>query len=122
MQCLHQSHKTLNALPNFFLAVAKECKEPIGIQTGFLETRDIKTSTAQKNFTVSDAWCSTQNNDKQYFAADLGEDFLFTKIATQGKVDDMNRFVKSYELQFSSDNKDWKTYLDGKKVTTFVDT
>ena len=97
--------------------LAKQCKEAIGIQTGFLEDRDVKTSTAQKNFTVSDAWCAAQNNDKQFFAVDLGEDFLFTKIATQGKVDDKNRFVKSYELQFSSDNKDWKTYMsDGKQV------
>jgi len=98
------------------LKEAKQCKEAIGIQTGFLEDRDVKTSTAQKNFTVSDAWCAAQNNDKQFFAVDLGEDFLFTKIATQGKVDDKNRFVKSYELQFSSDNKDWKTYMsDGKQ-------
>ena len=102
-----------------FLFLAKQCKEAIGIQTGFLEDRDVKTSTAQKNFTVSDAWCATQNNDKQFFAVDLGEDFLFTKIATQGKVDDKNRFVKSYELQLSSDNKDWKTYFsDGKQVNT----
>ena len=97
--------------------IAKQCKEAIGIQTGFLEDRDVKTSSAQKNFTVSDAWCATQNNEKQFFAVDLGEDFLFTKIATQGKVDDKNRFVKSYELQLSSDNKDWKTYLsDGRSV------
>ena len=80
----------------------------------------MKTSSAQKNFTVSDAWCSTQTNDKQFFAMDLGEDFLFTKVATQGKVDDRNRFIKTYELQFSNDNKDWKPYLsEGKSVRHF---
>eukprot|EP00794_Sanderia_malayensis_P006314 gene6314-7037_t len=95
----------------------KQCKEPIGIQTGFLEDRDVKTSSAAKNFTIHDAWCAATNNDKQFFAFDLGEDFLFSKIATQGKVDDKNRFVKSYVLQFSNDNKKWTPYLDsGKQV------
>ena len=103
-----------------FSPVASECKQPIGIQTGFLEDRDIKTSSA-KNFTSHGAWCAGTNNDKQFYAVDLGEDFLLTKIATQGKVDNKDRYVKSYELQYSSDNKKWNSYLsDGKQVNNLL--
>ncbi|XP_002155492.1 discoidin domain-containing receptor 2 isoform X1 [Hydra vulgaris] len=87
------------------------CKDPVGIQTGFLETRDIKTSSSQLNFTATDAWCPSISNDKQYFAVDLGEEFSISKIATEGKLD-TGRYVKLYTLDYSSDAKKWTEYKD----------
>ena len=103
----------------FFL---ESCKDSLGVQSGFLETRDIKTSTNQKNFSATDAWCPSVVDDKQFFAVDLGEEFSLTKIATQGKVDDQNRFVKSYTLEYSSDANTWTPYADimGKAVSKYA--
>lgn len=100
---------------SFAKSVAKQgssCKDAIGLQTGFLETRDIKTSTSQPNFTATDPWCATAIDDKQYFAVDLGEDFSISKIATQGKLDDKDRYVSMYALEYSSDAKKWTDYKD----------
>jgi hypothetical protein len=101
------------------------CKEPLGLQTGFLETRDIKTSSSLNNFTATDSWCSTHNDDKQFIAFDLGEDFSLSKVAIQGKVDDKNRYIEQFTMDYSSDAKKWSEYkdifgksdLDGNKNT-----
>ena len=45
-----------------------------------LETRDIKTSSSLSNFTATDPWCSTKQDDKQFIAFDLGEDFSLSKV------------------------------------------
>lgn len=101
------------------------CKEPLGLQTGFLETRDIKTSSSSGNFSATDPWCATKSDDKQFIAFDLGEDFSLSKVAIQGKIDDKNRFVESFTMDYSSDAKKWSEYkdifgksdLDGNKNT-----
>lgn len=93
------------------------CQDSIGVQTGFLETRDIKTSTSQKDFSATDPWCATKQDDQQYMALDLGEDFKISKISTLGKADDKNRYVTKYALEFSNDGTKWEEYKDkaGKK-------
>ena len=45
-------------------------------------------------------------------AVDLGEDFSISKIATQGKLDDKDRYITLYGLQYSSDAKKWTDYKD----------
>lgn len=99
-------------------ASKSSCSSPIGIQTGFLETRDIKTSTSQKGFTATDPWCATTQDDQQFMAVDLGEPFKINKVATLGKADDKNRFVSKYILEFSHDGAKWEQYQDpaGKRV------
>lgn len=101
------------------------CKEPLGLQTGFLETRDIKTSSSLSNFSATDPWCATKTDEKQYIAFDLGEDFSLSKVAIQGKIDDKNRYIESFTMDYSSDAKKWSEYkdifgksdLDGNKNT-----
>ena len=88
------------------------CKQSIGVQTGYLETGDIKTSSSQPNFTATDPWCPATVDDKQFMAVDLGEDFSISKIATQGKLDDKDRYITLYGLQYSSDAKKWTDYKD----------
>ena len=82
------------------------------MQTGYLETGDIKTSSAQQNFSATDPWCPSTVDEKQFMAVDLGEDFSISKIATQGKLDDQDRFITLYGLQYSSDAKKWTDYKD----------
>ena len=103
-------------------STSSSCSSPIGIQTGFLETRDIKTSTSQKDFTATDPWCATKQDVAQFMAVDLGENFKLTKVATLGKADDQNRFVKEYALEYSSDGSKWQEYKDvtGKRVNNLV--
>jgi len=98
-------------------ASSSKCQDSIGIQTGFLETRDIKTSTSQKDFSATDPWCATEQNEKQFMAFDLGEEFQLAKVATMGKADDKNRFVSKYILAYSHDGEKWDDYIDsaGKK-------
>lgn len=101
------------------------CKQAIGVQSGYLDTGDIKTSSSQTNFTATDPWCPSIVDEKQFMAIDLGEDFSISKIATQGKVDDKDRYITNYGLEYSSDAKKWVDYkdifgkadLDGNKNT-----
>lgn len=96
------------------------CHQSIGIQTGFLETRDIKTSTSQKGFTATDPWCATNQDDKQFMAVDLGEEFSLSKVSTLGKADDKNRFVSKYALEFSHDGTKWEEYKDKSGKREFI--
>lgn len=107
----------------FYLFIpGSSCKDPLGLQTGFLETRDIKTSSSASNFTATDPWCSTKADDKQFIAFDLGEDFSLSKVAIQGKIDDKNRYIEAFTMDYSSDAKKWSEYKDifGKSVSSFA--
>lgn len=88
----------------------KPCYEALGVQTGGLDDEDISASSKLENFTATDAWCPTDNDENQYIQVDLGEKTKLTRIATQGSLDHPDKHVKTFAVLYSMDGKKFQTY------------
>ena len=61
------------------------------------------------------AWCAKKNDINQWLQIDLGTPTTVTKVATQGRQDNVHR-VTSYSLSYSLTSSYWVQYtVRGKK-------
>lgn len=64
------------------------------------------------NFNTVNVWCTkTPSRNGEWLQVDLGKFFKVCGVATQGDSV-FNEGVKTFELKYSLDGKNWATYRD----------
>ncbi|XP_029143188.1 discoidin, CUB and LCCL domain-containing protein 1-like [Protobothrops mucrosquamatus] len=59
------------------------------------------------------SWAADHSSANEWLEIDLGGKRNITGIVTKGSSQRYNYYVKSYQVQFSRDGKNWKTYKSG---------
>ncbi|XP_026558258.1 discoidin, CUB and LCCL domain-containing protein 1-like isoform X1 [Pseudonaja textilis] len=59
------------------------------------------------------SWAADHSSANEWLEIDLGKKRNITGIVTKGSSHKYNYYVKSYQVQFSRDGKNWKTYKSG---------
>ena len=67
------------------------------------------------------AWASDFNNKNQYLQVDLGQIINLTRVATQGRPNIFNQWVKKYAILYSNDGTNWEAYKENGVVKVSAD-
>ncbi|ESO94302.1 hypothetical protein LOTGIDRAFT_118711, partial [Lottia gigantea] len=66
------------------------------------------------------AWTASTQNSAQYLAVDLGQRYIITSVATQGRRGS-DEFVTEYFLEFSDDRETWRIYTNEYGIPEMFD-
>jgi len=111
------------------------CDSPLGMSSGTIEDSQLTASSYSKNFKVTSkehqdmkpkygrlnnhfAWCTDESHGS-WLKVSLHRIAMVTGLASQGYKNDFNHYyVREYQLQYSTDDKNWKylTENSGTKV------
>ncbi|XP_070572120.1 EGF-like repeat and discoidin I-like domain-containing protein 3 [Ptychodera flava] len=96
---------------------------PVGIENGVIPDSQMTASSAYNSDNMpyqgrlnyagpgSHAWCARLNAIGQWLQINLGRERTITKVATQGRSDYGDQWVKTFHLAYS-DGQDWKYVQD----------
>ena len=63
------------------------------------------------NYTAGQSWCASSSNNNPYLEIDLHILHIICAVSTQGNHQ-ANDWVKTFSLQWSTDGKNWRNYIE----------
>uniref|UniRef100_A0A6P8GYK1 Uncharacterized protein LOC116286842 n=1 Tax=Actinia tenebrosa TaxID=6105 RepID=A0A6P8GYK1_ACTTE len=109
-----------------FKGLSAACGTSLGLENSHIPDSRITSSSSLDNSHAashgrlygSSSWCSSSSSNTEYIQVDLGEAKTVTGIATQGDKD-LDKWVTSYKMGYSFDNRYWYKYKEEKLIKVF---
>ncbi|XP_031554030.1 lactadherin-like [Actinia tenebrosa] len=118
------SHKTMRV---DFKGLPSACTSSLGLENSQIPDNQITSHSSSDDYHTAprgrlygnSSWCSSNTSNSEYIQVDLGQIKTVTGIATQGDKA-LDKWVTSYKVRYSFDNRYWNEYKEGQFSKVFV--